>query len=122
MSAVDFFQTKKVNIKPLIPALRTVKDCTDKEIEKIEMWLAFCSIGVTILDTGTKMLKHLKVIHDRNAIFDLLSAFKGLRSQFSGNKVFDELERETDDFIYNFLTSDDEHKKRVIKFQESILK
>ena len=107
--------------KLMIEPVRTVASFDEKGKENIELWLSFCAIGTTILDTGTKMLSHIGVIHNRNAIFDLIKAFKQLRVHFSGNKNFDEKERVLDDFFYTFLTSDEATQHRVIKFQESIL-
>lgn len=108
--------------KLLINPVRTVASFDEKGKENIELWLSFCAIGTTILDTGTKMLSHIGVIHKRDAVFDLVTAFKQLRVHFSGNKNFDEKERSMDDFFYTFLTSDEATQNRIIKFQESILK
>ena len=41
---------------------------------------------------------------------------------FVGNENFDKKNTDTENFIYNFLTGTEEHQKRVLKFQESILK
>lgn len=108
---------KKMAIEPV----RTVESFDESGKDKIEIWLAFCAIGTTILDTGTKMLSHMGVIHERNAVFELIAAFKQLRNHFSGNKKFDETEKSMDDFFFTFLTADEATQKRVMKFQESII-
>ena len=118
--SVNFIKSAKPE-KLMIEPVRTVASFDEKGKENIELWLSFCAIGTTILDTGTKMLSHMGVIHNRNAIFNLIKAFKQLRVHFIGNKNFDEKERVLDDFFYTFLTSDEETQNRVIKFQESIL-
>ena len=107
--------------KQLIKPVRTVESFDEKGKEDIEKWLAMATIATTILDTSTKMLSHKGVIHKRDAIFDLIKAFKQLRKHFSGNDNFDTKERELDDFFYTFLTSDEATQNRIIKFQESIL-
>lgn len=107
--------------KPLIEPIRTVASFDQSGKDKIEMWLAFCVIGTTILETGTKMLSHMGVIHKRDAVFDLVKAFKELRGYFNGNENFDTKERVIDDFVASFLMSDEATQNRVIKFQESIL-
>ena len=106
----------------LIKPARKVDSFDEAGKEKIEMWLAFCAIGTQILDTGTKMLSHLNVIHKRDAVFDLIKAFKQLRKHFAGNNNFDEKETALNDFLFTFLTMSEEEQKRVRKFQESILK
>ena len=106
----------------IINPLRKVDSFNEAGKEKIELWLSFCAIGTTILDTGTKMLRHLKVIDNRDAVFDLITAFKQLRGHFSGNKNFDAKEIALNDFLFTFLTMTDEEQNRVMKFQESILK
>ena len=118
--SANFIKSAKPE-KLMIEPVRTVASFDEKGKENIELWLSFCAIGTTILDTGTKMLSHMGVIHNRNAIFDLITAFKQLRVHFSGNKNFDEKERVLDDFFYTFLTSDEATQHRIIKFQESIL-
>ena len=118
--SANFIKSTKPE-KLMIEPVRTVASFDEKGKENIELWLSFCAIGTTILDTGTKMLSHMGVIHNRNAIFDLITAFKQLRVHFSGNKNFDEKERVLDDFFYTFLTSDEATQHRIIKFQESIL-
>ena len=118
--SANFIKSTKPE-KLMIEPVRTVASFDEKGKENIELWLAMATIGTTILDTGTKMLSHMGVIHKRDAIFDLITAFKQLRVHFSGNKNFDEKERVLDDFFYTFLTSDEETQNRVIKFQESIL-
>lgn len=122
MSAINFLPTaKKVEIQRIKP-LRSVETFSEAEKEKIELWLAFCCFGVNILNTGTKMLSHLNVIHSRNAVFDLINEFAALRKYFEGSKEFDTKEREIDDFVFTFLISDEQTQKRVMKFQESIIK
>ena len=118
--SVNFIKSAKPE-KLMIEPVRTVASFDEKGKENIELWLSFCAIGTTILDTGTKMLSHMGVIHNRNAIFDLITAFKQLRVHFSGNKNYEEKERVLDDFFYTFLTSDEATQHRIIKFQESIL-
>lgn len=118
--SANFIKSAKPE-KLMIEPVRTVASFDEKGKENIELWLAMATIGTTILDTGTKMLSHMGVIHKRDAIFDLITAFKQLRVHFSGNKNFDEKERVLDDFFYTFLTSDEATQHRIIKFQESIL-
>lgn len=118
--SANFIKSEKPE-KLMIEPVRTVASFDEKGKENIELWLSFCAIGTTILDTGTKMLSHMGVIHKRDAIFDLITAFKQLRKHFSGNDSFDTKERELDDFFYTFLTADEATQYRVIKFQESIL-
>ena len=118
--SANFIKSTKPE-KLMIEPVRTVASFDEKGKENIELWLSFCAIGTTILDTGTKMLIHMGVIHNRNAIFDLIKAFKQLRVHFSGNKNYEEKERVLDDFFYTFLTSDEATQHRIIKFQESIL-
>lgn len=108
--------------KMIINPVRKVDSFDEAGKDKIELWLSFCAIGTQILDTGTKMLSHLNVIHKRDAIFDLIKAFRQLRGHFSGNKNFDAKETALNDFLFTFLTMTDEEQKRVMKFQESILK
>jgi hypothetical protein len=111
----------KIN-KMLIKPAKLISEFDEKGRENVELWLSFCAIGATILNTGTNMLMHLGVINKRDAVHDLIAAFAQLRKHFSGNKNFDEREKSVDDFMFQFLTGDEEHQKRVIKFQESILK
>ena len=118
--SANFIKSAKPE-KLMIEPVRTVASFDEKGKENIELWLSFCALGTTILDTGTKMLSHIGVIHKRDAIFDLIKAFKQLRKHFSENDNFDEKERSMDDFFYTFLTSDEATQNRVIKFQESIL-
>lgn len=61
------------------------------------------------------------LIHSRDGVFDLITAFKQLNTHFNGNENYDAKERTIDDFIYLFLSMTDEQQMRVIKFQESIL-
>ena len=72
--------------KMIINPVRKVDSFDEDGKEKIELWLSFCAIGTTILDTGTKMLRHLKVIDNRDAVFDLITAFKQLRGHFFRRK------------------------------------
>lgn len=108
--------------KMIINPIRKVDSFDEAGKDKIELWLSFCAIGTTVLDTGTKMLRHLKVIDNRDAVFDLITAFKQLRGHFSGNKNFDAKETALNDFLFTFLTMSETEQKRVMKFQESILK
>lgn len=121
--ATQFLQTKKVDpIKDLlIKPEKLVSEFDEKGKEKIELWLSVACIATTILDTSTKALVNLKVINSRHAVFDLINGFKGLKKYFSGNVNHDAKEREIDDFVFNFLTSDEEHQKRVMRFQESLM-
>ncbi|WP_027380804.1 hypothetical protein [Chryseobacterium daeguense] len=121
--AVNFINTapaqtiRKESIKPN----KLISDFDEKGREKVELWLSFCSIGTQILKTGTNMLMHLGVINKRDAVHDLITAFGQLRNHFAGNKSYDEKEKQIDDFMFQVLTGSEEHQKRVIKFQESIL-
>ena len=108
--------------KMIINPIRKVDSFDKAGKDKIELWLSFCAIGTTVLDTGTKMLRHLKVIDNRDAVFDLITAFKQLRGHFSGNENFDAKETALNDFLFTFLTMSETEQKRVMKFQESILK
>ena len=67
------------------------------------------------------MLSHKGLINGRDGVFDLITAFKQLNKHFTGNENYDQKELGIDDFIFNFLTLDDEQQLRVIKFQESIM-
>ena len=107
--------------KMIINPVRKVDSFDEAGKDKIELWLSFCAIGTQILDTGTKMLSHLNVIHKRDAIFDLIKAFKQLRGHFSGNKNFDAKETALNDFLFNFLTSEEEIQNRTMKFLESLI-
>ena len=107
--------------KMIINPVRKVDSFDEAGKDKIELWLSFCAIGTQILDTGTKMLSHLNVIHKRDAIFDLIKAFKQLRQHFSGNKNFDAKETALNDFLFNFLTSEEEIQNRTMKFLESLI-
>lgn len=119
--SASFFNSPKPE-KMIINPVRKVDSFDEAGKDKIELWLSFCAIGTQILDTGTKMLSHLNVIHRRDAVFDLITAFKQLRGHFSGNENFDTKETALNDFLFTFLTMTDEEQKRVMKFQESILK
>ena len=119
--SANFINTQKPE-KFLIKPIKTVDSFNEKGKEEIELWLSYCAIGTHILETGTKMLSHKKVIHNRDGIFDLIKAFKQLSKHFVGNENFDKKNTDTENFIYNFLNGTEEHQKRVLKFQESILK
>lgn len=107
--------------KMIINPIRKVDSFDEAGKDKIELWLSFCAIGTTVLDTGTKMLRHLKVIDNRDAVFDLITAFKQLRGHFSGNKNFEAKETALNDFLFNFLTSEEEIQNRTMKFLESLI-
>ncbi|WP_312394794.1 hypothetical protein [Chryseobacterium sp.] len=101
--SAQFISVPKAKIKrPLIEPMKKVNEFDQEGKENIELWLSFCAIGSTIISTGTKMLSHLGVIHKRDAVHDMTAAFSELRKHFSGNKNFDEKEREIDNFIYQF--------------------
>lgn len=121
--SAQFIQTKKVDPfkTMLIKPCKLVAEFDDKGKENIEKWLSFCVIGTTILNTGTKALVNLNVIDKRDAVFDLISAFKQLKDYFKGNESFDEKERKIDDFMFQFLTMGEEHQNRVMKFSESVI-
>lgn len=120
--SAHFINTMKVEPKPLIKPLAGPQNYSEKDRGEVENWLSFCAIGTQILETGTKMLAHKKLIHSRDGVFDLITAFKQLNKHFKGNENYDSKEMGIEDFIFSFLTGSDEHQKRVIKFQESILK
>lgn len=105
----------------LIKPLAGPQNYSEKDRDEVENWLTFCAIGTQIIETGTKMLAHKKLIHARDGVFDLIKAFKQLNKHFTGNENYDSKEMGIDNFIYLFLTGSEEHQKRVIKFQESIL-
>lgn len=121
--ATQFLQTKKVDpIKTmLISPQKKVAEFDEKGQETIERWLALACVATTILDTSTKALTKLKVIPSRNAVHDLIKAFKELRDYFNGNENYDKLEMDIDNFMFTFLNSSEEHQKRIIKFQESLI-
>lgn len=121
--SAQFIQTKKVDPfkTMLIKPCKLVTEFDEKGKENIEKWLAMACIGTTILDTATKALTKLQVIDKRNAVFDLIGAFKQLKKYFNGNELFDEKERKIDDFMYWFLTQGEEHQNRVMKFSESVI-
>lgn len=121
--SAQFIQTKKVDPfkTMLIKPCKLVAEFDEKGKENIEKWLSFCVIGTTILNTGTKALVNLKVIDKRDAVFDLIEAFKQLKNYFKGNESFDEKERKIDDFMFQFLTMGEEHQHRVMKFSESVI-
>ena len=73
--SANFIKSAKPE-KLMIEPVRTVASFDEKGKENIELWLSFSAIGTTILDTGTKMLSHMGVIHNRNTIFDVIKAFK----------------------------------------------
>ncbi|MGU3377377.1 hypothetical protein [Chryseobacterium sp. M5A1_1a] len=117
-----FTNTQKVQYKPLIRPLTGPENYDGKDCKEVELWLTFCAIGATIVDTGTKMLKNKGLIHSRDGIFDMVNAFKQLNKHFSGNENYDKKEIGIEDFIFTFLTGTEEQQNRVIKFQESLLK
>lgn len=119
--SVQFIQTKKVDVKPLIKPLKGPQNYNEKHRAQVEHWLSFCAIGTQIVETGTKALSNMGLIHSRDGVFDLITAFKQLNTHFTGNENYDAKERTIDDFIYLFLSMTDEQQMRVIKFQESIL-
>ena len=121
--SATFIQTRKVDPikKMLIKPCKTANEFDNKGQEQIEKWLAFCNIGTTILDTGTRALTRMGVISNRNGIHDVIKAFKELGGYFNGNENYDKKQLEIDDFMYLFLTGSEEHQNRIIKFQESIL-
>ena len=121
--SAQFIQTKRVNPfkTMLIKPCKLVTEFDEKGKENIEKWLAMACIGTTILDTATKALTKLEVIDKRDAVFDLIGAFKQLKKYFNGNELFDEKERKIDDFMYWFLTQGEEHQNRVMKFSESVI-
>lgn len=119
--SAQFIETKRVEPKPLIKPLAGPEKYNEKDRDKVEKWLTFCAIGTQIIDTGTKMLAHKKLIHARDGVFDLITAFKQLNKHFTGNEKYDLSEMVMEDFIFSFLTGSEEHQKRVIKFQESLI-
>ena len=120
--SVSFINSAQVNQKPLINPLTGPQNYNEKDREEVEKWLSFCAIGTTMVDTGTKMLKNKGLIHSRDGVFDLITAFKQLNKHFTGNENFDQKELGIDDFVFTFLTSTEEQQQRVIKFQESLLR
>lgn len=119
--SAQFIQTAKPE-KMIIKTVKNVSDFDEAGKQKIETWLSFCAIGTSMLDVGTKALSNMNVIHKRDAIFDLVAAFKQLRKLFSKNENFDQVENEMNDFLFTFLHLPPDQQKRVIKFQESILR
>ena len=119
--SAQFIQTKKVNVKPFIKPLKGPHQYNEKDREYVETWLCYTSIGTQIVETGTRMLSHKGLINGRDGVFDLITSFKQLNKHFTGNENYDQKELGIDDFIFNFLTLDDEQQLRVIKFQESIM-
>ncbi|WP_185269206.1 hypothetical protein [Chryseobacterium indologenes] len=120
--SAQFIKTATVQTNPLIKPLKDKNKFDEKDMEYVEKWLAFCAIGITVLDTGTKMLSHKGVIGERTAVHDLIKAFKQLNSHFTGNESFDQKEIGIEDFVFSFLTSTEEQQTRVVKFLESILR
>lgn len=101
--SAQFIQTKKVEPKPLIKPLAGPEKYNEKDRDEVERWLSFCAIGTQIIDTGTKMLAHKKLIHARDAVFDLITAFKQLNKHFTGNEKYDKKEMGIEDFVFTFL-------------------
>ncbi|GEM_PF-2419553 len=120
--SAQFIKTATVQTNPLIKPVKGPENYDGKDREAVEMWLSFCAIGTTIIDTGTKMLKNKGLIHSRDGVFDLITAFKQLNKHFTGNESFDQKEIGIEDFIFSFLTSTEEQQTRVVKFLESILR
>ncbi|MBP1165086.1 putative DNA binding CopG/RHH family protein [Chryseobacterium sp. PvR013] len=120
--SVSFINTAQVQQKQLIKPLAGPQNYSEKDRDDVEKWLSFCAIGTTIIDTGTKMLKNKGLIHSRDGVFDLITAFKQLNKHFTGNENFDQKEIGIEDFVFTFLTSTEEQQQRVIKFQESVLR
>jgi hypothetical protein len=119
--ATQFIETKKVEVKPLIKSLKGPKNYNEKDRAKVEHWLSFCAIGTQIVETGTKALSNMGLIHSRDGVFDLIMAFKQLNTYFTGNENYDAKERIIDDFVFTFLTCGEEKQNRTIKFLESLI-
>lgn len=119
--SANFIQTKKVDPKPLIKPLAGPQHYNEKDRESVEQWLSYCAIGTQIIDTGTKMLAHKKLIYSRDGVFDLIKAYKQLNKHFTGNENYDRKEMGIEDFIFSFLTLNEEEQFRVIRFQESLI-
>lgn len=119
--SAQFIKTIEPQKPILIKTLAGPQNYNDKDREKVELWLSMASIGTTILDTATRGLANMKLIHSRDGVFDLITAFKQLNKHFTGNEAYDKKEMDIDNFIFTFLTSGEEHQKRVMKFQESLL-
>lgn len=117
-----YINAEKVEAKTLIKPIAGPQNYNEKDMDVIEKWLSFCAIGTTIIDTGTKMLKNKGLIHSRDGVFDLITAFKQLNKHFTGNENFDQKEIGIEDFVFTFLTSTEKQQQRVIKFQESLLR
>lgn len=120
--SAQFITTAAPKKKMLIEPQKNVTEFSADQHEKIETWLSFCAIGTSMLDVGTKALRNLQVIDKRDAVFDLVTAFKQLRKHFSGNENFDKTENEMNDFLFTFLHLPPDQQKRVVKFQESIIR
>ena len=119
--SAQFIQTKKVEKTKFITPVKKVADFDEKGKEQIENWLAISVIATNMLDVSTKALTRMGVIHERNAVFDLITAFKDLGKYFHGNENFDAKNIDLDGFIFSFLHSDEETQNRTIKFLETIL-
>lgn len=120
--SAQFITTAQPKKKMLIEPRKHANEFDEAGKQKIETWLSFCAIGTSIVDVGTKALANLKVIHNRDAVFDLITAFKQLRKHFSGNENFDQTENDMNDFLFTFLHLPPDQQKRVVKFQESIIR
>lgn len=118
--SAQFIKTKIVDPIQLIKPLNGPQNYSEKDRDKVELWLSMAAIGTTIIDTATKGLANMKLIHSRDGVFDLINAFKQLNKHFTGNEKYDQKEMDIDNFIFGFLTGDEEHQKRVIRFQESL--
>lgn len=119
--SANFINTQSVTVKPLIPMEKKPEQFKEKDRADVEKWLVFCAIATTMLETGTRALKNKGLIHDRNAIFDLVNSFKQLNKAFTGNPEFDSLQNEVDTFLFTFLNLSSEDQNRVVKFQESLI-
>lgn len=119
--SAQFINTKKVEPKPYIKPLAGPQNYNEKDREVVERWLSYCAIGTQIVETGTKMLAHKGLLHGRDGVFDLITAFKQLNKHFTGNENYDRKEMGIDDFVFTFLTLTEEEQNRVIRFQETIL-
>ena len=119
--SAQFITTATPKKKMLIEPQKQAHEFDEEGKEKIETWLSFCAMATEMLDVGTKALANLKVIHKRDAVFDLVTAFKQLRKHFSGNENFDKTENEMNDFLFTFLHLPPDQQRRVVLFQESII-
>ncbi|WP_284464859.1 hypothetical protein [Chryseobacterium sp.] len=119
--SASFINSQRVGLKPIIRPLKTFDQLDENDREYVEKWLVYSAIGTTILDTGTKMLSHKGIIGKRTAVHELIEEFKRLNKHFTGNENYDKKEIGIEDFLFTFLTGNEKHQNRVIKFQESII-